>query len=323
MLFVTFGLFGIRWLGIPGLGLAYVTYAIFTVLLFATALATLDFSPPSSWVSQPIRAIIGKTLRFNLGYFVLSICQLLMDPVCKILIGQFSSLEAVAIFDLANKITTQARVIYQAATQSILPLVSREGMTLEPRLRSVLLGWNKLIAHCALYSMSAVVLLSGHIAIFILGKIHPEFITYVAILAFANALNAVGLVGYYIDVGSGRLKHLLGAFIGMAALNVMLGGAFGLIWGAMGITLGYAIALTTGGLACSKSLITSVIQWLFSENLFEIALFLANSFVALYAMAWLKYENPIISTFFVLTMLAVTAASFAIRELGSLRSRLG
>jgi O-antigen/teichoic acid export membrane protein len=252
-----------------------------------------------------------------MSYLLLSICQLLMDPICKILIGRFSTLETVAVFDLANKVTSQARIIYQAIAQSILPLVSREQVGLDADLHAKLLRRNKFISRCSFYTMGVVVLLSGHLAIFTLGHVQEDFIADVIILALANALNTVGLIGYYIEVGSGHLRRLLGVFTGMATGNVILSVGLGLVMGAPGIVLGYGCALAVAGLACARALIpglTAVFRWLTIQASLELMLFFANCLIIWFTMIWLNYSDPLLCTALILGMLAITVAMFLFRE---------
>jgi hypothetical protein len=223
----------------------------------------------------------------------------------------------VAIFDLANKVTSQARIIYQAVAQSILPLVSRERAILEGELHAKLLRWNRFIARCSLYTMGVVVLLSGHLAIFTLGHVQANFVTDVIILASANALNTVGLIGYYVDVGGGHLNRLLGVFAGMAVANVVLSIGFGLLIGAPGVVLGYGCALAVAGMACARSLIpglTHVIRWVATQAFSEIVLFIANCLVTWFSMVWLNYSDPGFCTSLILAMLSLTVIIFFFRE---------
>lgn len=322
LLFVGIGYFLIRELGVPGLGAAYVIYALLTATIFFLALALLRATPRPDYQEQSIRTIARKTLHFNMSYFLLSICQLLMDPICKILIGRFSTLETVAIFDLANKVTSQARIIYQAIAQSILPLVSREHAVLDPDLHANLLQRNKFISRCSFYTMGAVVLLSGHLAIFTLGHVQSNFIGDVIILALANALNTVGLIGYYVEVGSGHLGRLLGVFIGMAAANVILSVGLGLVIGAPGVVLGYGCSLAVAGLACARALIPGLMKvfyWIATQAALELLLFAANCLTIWFTMIWLNYSDPFLCTSLILGMLTVTAAVFFLRE----RAELG
>jgi hypothetical protein len=105
--------------------------------------------------------------------------------------------------------------------------------------------------------MSALVLLSGPLSAAALGASDSRFVYQVIVLSFANAVNIAGIVGYYLEVGSGNVRRLFLIHAIMAIINVILGVTLGFMFGAIGVTIGLSIALAYAGLACSNVLLSA------------------------------------------------------------------
>jgi O-antigen/teichoic acid export membrane protein len=256
--FLVAGYVLIHTMGNVGLGLAYVAYAAAQLILLASSLLFFRHNPVESYPEPAIKELVRRTFRFNSQFLFVSLCQLLLDPICKILIGRFGSLDSVAIFDIANKVTAQARILYQAVLQSVLPLVSREGRAIEPALHAKLAHWNRRVARWSLYTMSLIVFGSALLSHASLGRFDTHFVLIVLILATGNAINTVGLVGYYAELGSGRLTRLVAVYVLIAIANLSLGALFGYFWGAAGVALSYAIALAGSGILFTQAIFTKI-----------------------------------------------------------------
>jgi hypothetical protein len=86
-----------------------------------------------------------------------------------------------------------------------------------------------------------------------LGAISAEFVVFYLILAIGNAVNSLGVVGYYYDVSAGRLRRLLDVHVKMMVMNLILGGLGAILIGAVGAVAAYALSFAYGGYALSAS----------------------------------------------------------------------
>lgn len=319
ILFVACGYVFIKRFGAFGLGLAYVCLALTMIALlsFGLLLAHTNKNFDSKTIS--LSELLHQSVGFNASFFMIGVCRLLLDPACKILIGAYSGLEAVAIFDLANKITTQARILYSSPLQSLLPVVSRETSEVNALLQTRLLRWNETVVRWPLYTMSAVVLISGWLSLFSFKKVDTSFMFEVAVLGFANAITTFGLVGYYIEVGSGKLKQLLAVHIKMATLNICLGIILGYMFGAAGVTLGYSMALSYTGIACLKFVFKKakdVLSFLGNQTRLEFAIFAASTFVSWMTMVAAPSLPSPLQNGILGTSCAIVGVIFLCREAG-------
>lgn len=264
ILFVFVAYFLIHAMGEVGLAITYVVYSVGLTAVLGLGILFLRVNQTADYEAPPIKTLITKSISFNAGFFAIGVCRLLFDPICKVLIGAYSTLDYVAIFDLANKISSQVRILFSSALYAALPLVSQESQNIAPELRTKLLVWHGSAVRWAFYTMSVVSLMSGVFSIFSLGHIDKSFILQLLILCLANAINVVGLIGYYMYVGSGRINGLLTIHIIMTAINLTTSVGLGYLMGATGVAIGLSIALSYAGIACARPLLgdtMSVLRW--------------------------------------------------------------
>jgi O-antigen/teichoic acid export membrane protein len=260
IIFVGLGLLFIRHGNIAGLGMAYVAYAIVLNVVFIGGLCLFLPEVAPGYEQHSIRELSRKTLNFNLGFLFLMLAQVLMDPTSKILISRFAGLGSVALFDLASKIASQARILYQAVLQSALPLLSRENIDIERTMHARLVHWNMIVARWSFCSMSLIVLASGFLSLFSLGHVNSEFILDLLVLSFGSAVNTIGLIGYYTEVGGGHLKRLVRIFALAAVSNISLGLVLGYTMGGLGVVVAYAVTLTWAGIALARPVLGEFLE---------------------------------------------------------------
>jgi len=260
IVFIGLGYLFIRHGNIVGLGTTYVAYAVVLNLVYVAGLSLFWPKVGPDYQQQSIRELSRRTVNFNLTFLFMMLSQLLMDPTSKILIGRFAGLDSVAVFDLANKIASQARILYQAVLQSVLPLLSRENMDIERTMHARLVHWNVIVARWSFCSMSLIVLAAGFLSLFSLGRINSEFILYLLVLSFGSAVNTMGLVGYYTELGSGQLRRLVLVFALAAASNISLGLVLGYTLGGPGVVVAYAVTLTWAGVALARPVLGGFLQ---------------------------------------------------------------
>jgi len=319
VLFIALGYVLIFGLGATGLGYAYIVLAILLILLCGTAILVFHDAPVDRSAEKSVVELVRMSFGFNANFLIIGICRLLLDPICKIMIGAFSTLELVAIFDLANKVTTQARILYSSPLQALLPLVSREGIDIEPGLHARLTEWNSLVARWSLYTMGLAVLSAGALSAFSFGHISVPFILMLLILSVANAITTMGLVGYYMDVGSGHLRRLIWVHVIMAILNVALGVLLGRLLGAIGVAFSFAIALTYAGFACMRPLFKSrrdIWRFLVRDTGLELLLFCAAAVVSWTVFVELSGDSMLLRQSYAGLAMLGLGALFFYRESG-------
>ncbi|WP_143536676.1 hypothetical protein [Rhodococcus sp. 05-2254-6] len=199
--------------------------------------------------------IVRALWKENLKLSYIAILRLSFEPVTKLLLSLVADLQSIAAFELAIRVTTQVRTVVQAASQPLLVAGSGHKPSHDRAIvENVFWKYNALIAISTGVLIELQILGAPVLAILGLGSISVNFIIFFAILVVANALNSVGLPGYFLQVSSGKLEPLTRIHLVMAICNLLLGGLGAVTLGAVGVVLGYGVAFSVGGILCLKLL---------------------------------------------------------------------
>lgn len=232
-------------LGQAGFLIAHTAYigvqlAIYIVLLFA---ARADLSVTRGDYLAATRDSFG----FLSKSIFLGAARTGFEPVSKMLIGQFGGLTAVALFDLAVRVSSQLRQLANAPLQPIAVLTARSSAALQADHRTLVERWMPISIAAGFVMALGQVVSAPLVSWLMIGHIDASFVMMSAILAVSFFVNFSGTVAFYVVLASGRLRGLIMMHIVMTALNVALGVVMGWIWGAMGVVAAWGITLAIGG----------------------------------------------------------------------------
>lgn len=238
----------IAWYGAAGIGIAYVIYA--AVLLgigglVAGRTANFRASPSSEGVMSVVRGI----WRENFNVSAMALTRVTFEPWTKLIVGMTGSLAAVAHLELAFRISTQIRVTMQSAMQPLLFAGARRENQTPPELISRFDRASKFSVRANIIMFAAQLTTAPLLSWLGLGAVSNEFVAFLVLLAGANCMNSLGVVGYYWTVSGGALDKVLRIHLWMMGLNFIFGSAGGWLFGAVGAVAGYALSFTYGGVA--------------------------------------------------------------------------
>jgi hypothetical protein len=232
--------------GPRSIGVAYTSAAVVQLVWSLSILAQ-----HSRGASAPPRANLVVMLRENLQLNVLGLTRLSFEPTTKYLISVVAPLHIVAAVDLAMKMTSQVRVVIQAAVQPLLVLGSRHaGIAGAHQTR---LQFQETHRGLLLLSGLGAILLCA-VAPFLswiaYGSVSTPFLLSFTILAVANMINAAGLAGYMYGLSAGGYGALTKVQFAMATITVGGGLIGSVLFGQWTLcVLAYGIAFCFGGLA--------------------------------------------------------------------------
>lgn len=238
-----------------GIGLTYCVVQVSLVSGIAVVLLTTHSEPSRDLGNPPqVRTILRELRRANAQNSMMAALRLSFEPLVKVLIAASGSLGAVAVFDLALRVSTQVRVLVQSALYPLLVHGARaRGTDLDaPQLamfkRSALNLWRASM-DLAILQIAAAPL----VAWLGFGNVQPRFILFYALLVVGNSINTAGLVGYYYTLGGSRLGPLVRVHVAMALIMLVGGGVGALVAPAIGPAVAYCLAFAYGGIAMINS----------------------------------------------------------------------
>lgn len=233
--------------GPAGAGWVYVV--IFGTQLLMGGIRLLQLMGRLSQPSQaPIREHVHILWRENLQLSGIALIRLSFEPATKLLLSLFAPLVVIAQFELALRVTTQLRIIVQSALQPLLVIGARMRDRPYGEVRGVFLKNDRALWSLSLGGLIAQILAAPAIQWLGLGFHSVSFIVFFAMLAAGNAVNTIGLSGYYWQLTSGSLMPLVRVQSAMAVWNVGVGTLGLLLDSAVIVVAAYCGAFALGGL---------------------------------------------------------------------------
>jgi hypothetical protein len=233
------------------------------VVIFGTQLVlggTRVFQLTRRW-SQPSQETLWRHIqllwRENLQLSGIAVIRLSFEPVTKLLLSVFAPLVVIAQFELALRVTTQLRIVIQSALQPLLVVGARMRERPHGEVLAVFLKNDRVLSSLSLGGLFAQILAAPAIQWLGLGFHSPSFIMFFAMLAAGNAVNTIGLSGYYWQLTSGSLAPLVRVQSAMAVWNISVGAVGLILDSAVIVVAAYCGAFALGGLV-SRSFLSGI-----------------------------------------------------------------
>lgn len=231
--------------GLEGLALAQVIQAgLLLLALWITLGRLMPALPwiPHRWRYQTFREILGYSLNFQ----VISITQLLLEPVTKALMSRFGGLSVLAYFEMAHRMVFQLRSLIAAGHQAIVPTIADVQEKDPARLNMIYRYSFRLLLFLVLAGLPFCMMLTPFISWIWIGSYNATFILFANLLFAGWFLNLLANPAYFANLGTGDLKWNVIGHIAIGVLNLASGILLGQWFGGTGITIGFVVSLLIG-----------------------------------------------------------------------------
>lgn len=195
------------------------------------------------------RTMAGRLLSLGLNMQAQSLLVSGVEPVTRLLLGQFGSLSAVAYFSLANRFVLQMRALLYAAAQPVLPAFSHARAAGAGELAALYGRTEALMALAAVITFSAAAGAAPFIGEVWIGEREPAFVAFTIILAAGWFTNSLTLTAYFNAYSLGKMSPSLVGHVVLFVLNAAAGAILGWFYGAIGVVGGMGLALLLSSVA--------------------------------------------------------------------------
>ena len=261
----------------------------------------------AGWDYQIFQTLISYGLKFQL----ISICQMLFEPIVKGLLSKYSGLQSVAYYEMANRLVSQIRGLIISANQTMIPLIATAKLKSQSEVRYIYIKSIKIIFLVEVPLVTLMIIVTPLISVVWLNKIEPQFLIFLYLLLSATFVHILNGPAYFGILGEGRLSAMMLVYIIMLVVNVLLSYSFSIVIPDYGSVLGGIIAIITGTITMSY-IYQKVNQIAFSdlfgkEEGYMIGIGLAISFLSAFLCS--KFDTTagiIISTLISLILFSIT-----------------
>jgi len=199
-----------------------VNFSIVFILASLLAILNLKFIPYSFKAIK--KAKLKKAINFGGTLFAGSIFAMFLEPFNRFILGQYVSLAATTIYDVASKILLAVRNIGDSALRPLIPQVSAHNNLKE---NNKIISLNKIAINSILtfvVPLLLILLFSGHKLLPLwLGKVNlPNLNLNIRIMMLGCFFNLLVVPIYYTFMGIGKVKVCFKAHLIHALINCFL-----------------------------------------------------------------------------------------------------
>jgi len=239
-------------IGPSAIGAAYVISALVPLVVSLGILVRLT-PRRAAVVRTTFRELLRQMWAENLELNVMALTRLSFEPATKFFLSLVAPLGLLASVDLAMKISTQLRVLMQAALQPLLSAGAHEEQSINAATSAKFRGAQSFLGVACRLGLVMTICVAPAVAWLAFGDPNrPAFEIAFVMLVAANVVNALGLVGYVFQLSSGNFRPLVAIQIRMALLNAVIGAAGWLTGSWVVVVAGYGCAFGYGGMACLR-----------------------------------------------------------------------
>jgi O-antigen/teichoic acid export membrane protein len=237
----------VKTLGLRGVALAqivqYILLACAGWFLVVRAAGVTGFALPWRIRMAPLRELMGFGLRLQ----VLNIASFLFDPFTKFAFSSLGGLSALGMYELASRGILQVRQLVVAPGQNLTPLFAAAHEREPGEMRRIYETALTVIGAASGVAMLAMAVGSPIISLIWMHHIDPLFVLFSFILAGGWFFNTLATPGFFLGMGTGRLKwNIVGSLVstlGSPSLAWLLAKPLG----GVGVATAAMISIGSGG----------------------------------------------------------------------------
>lgn len=238
--------------GLDGLAYSHVLRAFFILLgcwVFLKRTITVLPLIRYRWDRPLFREMLGYSMNFQ----VISISQMILDPITKGLLTKFGGLSMTGFYDMASRMLSYIRLLISSAVKVIVPAIADLH---ERNAKSILLIYKMLyrfIFYITIPIFTILIIFLPFISQVWIGYYEIRFIYFSIFLSIGFSINLLSHPAYFVNAGTGHLKWNTIGHIVIAVLNFILGILLGIIFNGRGVVFAYALSLIIGSVLIASS----------------------------------------------------------------------
>jgi O-antigen/teichoic acid export membrane protein len=192
------------------------------------------------------RTAFYSMLNYGYKFQLITVVQLVVDPVAKALLGKFGGLPTLAYYEMAYRLASQVRSVIVNAYQVTIPVIAHFNHNQKSYLRTFYLRSFPFVFTSGIIATSALIFFSAILSRFWIGHYEPVFVNYSIIIALGMMGNILCVPAYFNYLGIGKLDLLVVVQVIDATLNVLLCLLLSYFSPAYGVVFAWSIAAVLG-----------------------------------------------------------------------------
>jgi O-antigen/teichoic acid export membrane protein len=226
-----------------------IVFVVRTSVLFLAAGAFVwgSVRGTSTWRVAEMLGDLKQLVMLGLPLRVVGLSNLAFEPMTRIFLAKFGSAEAIGIYEIVSRITTQVRGVMVGATQVIVPRLVMVARTPDVGTR-VLREVVNALSVVATATFIALMLALPVLSLVVLRRVDTRVVVFGTLLSVAWLVNTLGVPAFFSNIVDARPGRNVLSQLTVAGLNVILGAFLGTLAGPTGVVAGTTLALAGGSI---------------------------------------------------------------------------
>jgi len=193
-------------------------------------------------------SVLMDMFHYGLNFQIITVMNMLFDPMVKALLSKFGGLEILGIYEMANGLVLKCRAIIIEANRVMVPSIAKLGDGEREKAEQMFTMAYNLNFYASIFFYGLLGIFATTICMLWLGHYQVTFVYFVLMLNVGWFVNTIIGPAYFSNLGSGRLKPIMiaHAIIGMGGFIMSI--LFGSLYGGFGVVGGAVIGLVTGSI---------------------------------------------------------------------------
>lgn len=191
-------------------------------------------------------AVLKEMFGYGVNFQIITVINMLFDPVVKALMSKFGGLEALGYYEMANRLILQGRALIVEASRVMVPAVAAlQGHDAE-KAKQLFITSYQLTFYVAVLFYGVLGVFLPTISILWLGHYQPMFVQFSLLLNLGWFANTLSVPAYFSNLGWGRLRANMINQIIVVLCGFLVGFVLGLNYSGVGVVIGTVIGLIAG-----------------------------------------------------------------------------
>lgn len=193
-------------------------------------------------------AVLKDVLGYGVSFQIISIMNMLFDPLVKALMSKFGGLEALGYYEMANRLILQGRAMIVEASRVMVPAVAALQEHDAGKAKQLFITAYQLTFYVAVLFFGVLGVLLPTISILWLGHYQAVFVQFALLLNMAWFANTLINPAYFANLGTGALRPNMIAHIIIVSFTAIVGWVLGAHYGGLGVVVSTVISLVMGSM---------------------------------------------------------------------------
>lgn len=251
IIFLLLSIFIVKKIGIYGIGLALIISHTF-LIISASYFVRIKVAKLPKILYKWKFHIFKEVLKSGFNLQVASLSISVTDPLVKILLANFGSLQDVTYYDMANRLASQCRNVLNSANQVLVPYITKLSETKKNKVAVLYSDTYRLNFVFSMAVFSILIIFSQTIGELWLGNTDQIFTLYICLFSITFFINSLIAPIYFYNIALGQFKINTYGFIAIVLIILTFSVPLGKFYGGIGVVTAFCIGQVIGSIIILK-----------------------------------------------------------------------